>query len=41
MRDELKALKTTVKQYGERIRTLEDKLADYENTVLNANNEEQ
>ncbi|XP_067931451.1 coronin-1B-like isoform X2 [Watersipora subatra] len=37
--DEVKKLTTLVEQYGERIIALETKMADYENTVLNANDE--
>ena len=38
--EEVKKLTTLVEQYGERIVALETKMADYENTVLNANEEE-
>lgn len=37
---EVKTLTATVEEYGERIASLEAKLADYENTVLNANQQE-
>lgn len=37
---EVESLTATVKTYGERIKALEDKLADYENTVLNANQDQ-
>lgn len=37
--EEVKKLTATVQTYGERIQVLEQKLAEYESTVLNANSE--